>query len=1370
MNHPAGQPERIEAPLTVRPRERRWPKCRLACKIGGGVVLFLVLVVASLAIFASTPYFANMVRGRIVLALGNATGGRVELQGFHWSLIHLSAEVDGLTIHGLEGTGEAPYLHVARVYARARFLTLFSPRVGLSDLEVDRPSFHLIVYPDGSTNQPRPRVKSKHRTDVLNTIFRLKIKHAEVRNGIALINHRTIPFDFSARDLNLAATYVPSTKHYLGHFEAADIVLKRGAHPSVHSRLTLELELAPNSVTVRAFHFISGKSVLDGSGSMTNFADPGWDFSARGDVDLRELAALTGVEGLRGGIVRLNLEAKDAKTAQFLVSGKAEILNAAYRIPDFNVEGVSAFTRVQVTPRVIALDGITARLHGGGEIHASMRMENWRAHGSSSIRARLDGVRLPAIMRMVARPEFQDLGFDSAVGGTVDVHWSGRRLTGRESNLEAVADLKLVAPPSTGAGLQPLTGSIVATYFSRGGKVEIQKFQAQTPATNIEATGSLGVYPVTGPSALQIHLATGNLAEFDQLLTTLGLEVNGKQGTAAIPIRLQGEAEFTGSLTQSLLNPDVQGRLTARNFSTDFHQSRIHWDSLNATGEYSASSIVIQQATLVRGGAKIEAHGRIQSADEVKAALTGFQRPEFSGSSRVDLDTRIRHASVDDITSIFGRKYPLTGTADFTVHIGGELGNLDGGGNLSIQGGEIEGEPYQSIAANWTFQGRQINLEKFTLHKGSGVAIANGNYNLDSRKFLANLDASGFELSQFDRLKNQRFPLTGDLKFDAHASGTPQSLSILVGVHVRHITVRGQPEGGVEAFANTNHGVVSFSAHSIAPGQSDGKEQSGGVTLQGQTTLHGNYTTQARLNFSDFDLGPFLQTFHVEDLAGPTILSGGFSVSGSLKQPEQFQGDGEISRLAVTRENVTLTNDGPIRASLSDGVLHLARAHITGPDTDMNITGTAALTGQQPLHIVGGGSINMKLAQVFDPDVTSSGHVNFDVEAGGTLRRPSLRGQVRLTDVSLALSDLSNGISRLNGTLEFDQDRLEVKDLVGRTGGGELRIGGFITYQKGIYADLTATGKSIRVRSSGLSATADTKLRLQGPERSLLLAGNVVLTRFLVSPNIDFAAFTKPAAPSLPPDQNSPSSRVRLDIHVTSSPQLDFQNSYAQLAGSVDLRIRGTIAQPSVLGKVNITEGTATFAGTHYRLERGSILFTNPVHIEPIVDLDATTRVEEFDVTVGLHGNISHLTPTFRSDPPLPQADVISLLALGRTQQEQLVYSQQQEQIGADNTTNMLLGGALNATVSNRVQELFGFGSVKIDPNYLGNLGNSSARITVQQNISRTVQLTYARNVNATAEQLIQAQINLTRNVSLVAIRDESDVFSLVIKFHKRLR
>ena len=474
-------------------------------------------------------------------------------------------------------------------------------------------------------------------------------------------------------------------------------------------------------------------------------------------------------------------------------------------------------------------------------------------------------------------------------------------------------------------------------------------------------------------------------------------------------------------------------------------------------------------------------------------------------------------------------------------------------------------------------------------------------------------------------------------------------------------------------------------------------------------------------------------------------------------------------------QGIELKAAEPLRVGLRDGVATLEQVHITGQDTDIRASGTAQLFGATDpkggkLDVKATGSVSMTLLHTFDSDIISTGKVEFTVAAGGRVTSPALTGRVQFDKVNIAMDGVPNGLSNMNGTLVFNGDRLQVESLTATTGGGTLKIGGSIGYRSGVYADLTATGEVVRVRLYGLSATANANLKLQGSLESATLSGTILMTRFGIGQDVDFAAFGSPGGVSAPPDPNSPANKIRLDVHVTSAPQLDFQNSYAKLAGTVDLSIRGTAAVPSVLGRIEINEGSATFAGQKYQLQRGEIYFTNPVRIDPTIDLDATAQVENYDITVGLHGTATNLKPTYRSEPPLSESDVFALLALGRTQEEAQLYQERQVQQGTDPTTSALLGGALNATVSNRVEKLFGVGSVKIDPAFVGTLGNSSARITVQQQISRQVTATFATNVNTSAQQLIQVQYDLNHDNSIVVTRDESGVFSVVYKLRRRYR
>ena len=75
------------------------------------------------------------------------------------------------------------------------------------------------------------------------------------------------------------------------------------------------------------------------------------------------------------------------------------------------------------------------------------------------------------------------------------------------------------------------------------------------------------------------------------------------------------------------------------------------------------------------------------------------------------------------------------------------------------------------------------------------------------------------------------------------------------------------------------------------------------------------------------------------------------------------------------------------------------------------------------------------------------------------------------------------------------------------SGGGQLSVTGYLSYQHGLYADLALKGKSIRIRyPQGVSSAADISLQLQGPQNNLLLSGNVMITRFTVSPELDLVA------------------------------------------------------------------------------------------------------------------------------------------------------------------------------------------------------------------------------------------------------------------------
>jgi translocation and assembly module TamB len=1100
--------------------------------------------------------------------------------------------------------------------------------------------------------------------------------------------------------------------------------------------------------------------------------------------------------------------------AGYLLVGTAKIHKASYRDENVRLHDVDGGATLHVTPTQLLLTAMTGYLPGGGSAAGELRIENWlgevpaadvaaispttkaavttanttaKTMGAKALvegpvkvppvltahaylTATVTKIPLRTIMDATAPENYGDLGFDTAVSGPVKVEWGG---PAKNVNDTVEVDGKLTFAP-TGVKRKgalndvPVSGQTVAHYTGSNETVRIQNVSLQMPATNFEASGVLGVNQGDPLTALKVDLTVGDLSEYNQLLTTLDLEANGKRGRAAIPVTLHGAMVFNGTAHGRIADLDVKGHLQATNAEFALGKTDVLLDSVVTDAEYSPNTgVIVASSTIKRGSAVLNLEGKVTPRKVV--SRRGVATYVWDDGLAIDAQAQLGNAEIVDVMQIAGQqgKIPLTGTIALNGHAVGTVASLNGGGHISLTNGVADGEPYESAAADVTVNGKDVEASSVVL-KLHGMQIAgNGGYDMGSQHLHGHVAGNNLVLSKFVTVQKAKMSVDGVVSVVADANGTLTEPALKADIKLANVTYEGQAVGEAVANAHSEGKTMYFTANSTLVGTK--------LDAAGQMQLNGDYPMQAKLTMAGLDIGKPLAMFGTGNVKAQSLIDGVATMNGPLKTPKALSGEAEFSQVDVKLQGIELKAAEPLRVGLRDGVATLEQVHITGQDTDMRASGTAELLGVTDpkggkLDVKGTGNVSMTLLHTFDSDITSTGKVEFTVAAGGRVANPTVTGKVQFDNVNVAMDGVPNGLSNMNGTLVFNDDRLQVQSLTARTGGGELKIGGYIRYKNGVYAALTATGDVVRVRLYGLSATANANLKLQGGTSGALLSGTILMTRFGIGPDVDFAAFGTAGGVSVTPDPNSPANKIRLDVHVTSAPQLDFQNSYAKLAGTVDLTIRGTAAVPSVLGRIEINDGSATFAGTKYQLQRGEIYFSNPVRIDPSIDLDVTAQVENYDITVGLHGTATNLKPTYRSEPPLSEADVFALLALGRTQEEAQLYQERLAQQGTDPTTSALLGGALNATVSNRVEKLFGVGSVKIDPAFVGTLGESSARITVQQQFSRQIMVTFATNVNTSAQELIQVQYDLNHDNAIVVTRDESGVFSVVYKLRRRYR
>lgn len=99
-----------------------------------------------------------------------------------------------------------------------------------------------------------------------------------------------------------------------------------------------------------------------------------------------------------------------------------------------------------------------------------------------------------------------------------------------------------------------------------------------------------------------------------------------------------------------------------------------------------------------------------------------------------------------------------------------------------------------------------------------------------------------------------------------------------------------------------------------------------------------------------------------------------------------------------------------------------------------------------------------------------------------------------------------------------------------------------------------------------------------------------------------------------------------------------------------------------------------------------------------------------------------------------------------------------------------LLSQALSSQASGRVQRLFGVSRIKIDPNVGGPTTAGGTRVTVEQQITRDLTITYVTNTAASQQRIIQLEWDISDKVSLIGDRDQNGVFGLELKFRRRFK
>ena len=293
------------------------------------------------------------------------------------------------------------------------------------------------------------------------------------------------------------------------------------------------------------------------------------------------------------------------------------------------------------------------------------------------------------------------------------------------------------------------------------------------------------------------------------------------------------------------------------------------------------------------------------------------------------------------------------------------------------------------------------------------------------------------------------------------------------------------------------------------------------------------------------------------------------------------------------------------------------------------------------------------------------GTAAIDVRAAGTVEKPVLSGSAAIELKSARLVD--EGIPALgvfHAKLGFAGDTLTFNTFDGELGGGTFKLGGTVKLPKLTEPvfDLHLLAKEVLLkRDDSITIRADSDVKVAGPLRAGAVSGTLFLTQSRFFKEIDILPIALPGkkakpAPHAVANQDTPISIPaiadwKLDLAIKTRPNDPFliRGNLANGAAAVDLKLAGTGLEPYLDGTIRIESFKASLPFSTLSISRGFIYFKKDEPFAPSLDLQADSQARDYLVHAYIYGAATEPQIQLSSEPPLPYADIVSLLATGTT-------------------------------------------------------------------------------------------------------------------------
>lgn len=1325
------------------PRRRhsrhRWG--RIIAWIGGVLVLPLLLGLITVSVLLNSQRFHRYLIVKIDTIASQKLNTQVTLQNFALHLSTLSLDVYGLSVHGASPYPDPPILQLPHAEVGVRIVSLLHGKWYLSTVRLDHPVVQVLVDKKGVSNIPRPAPSNSTSN---TNLFDLGIRHAVLDRGEVYLNAAPQVLSADLHDVEFRAGYVPAYTTYSGWLQYTNGRVVYGAYQPLVHNFAAKFDYSPTTFQLDRAEISSAAAKIFLAATVQNFSAPVVQAKYDITIDGGQMAQFLHNPSIPQGMVHLRGSANYQDVANqpalqtVTLSGDVTSPKLVVKTSSMQAAIADLGAHYSVAHGDARLIDLRAGLLGG-EVTAQGTMTQFAGNNPrSEFTASLRRISLAQANRLAARSSAPPVALDGVLNADAKAAW-GKTISDMVATVNA--NIHGAASPTHSAGALavpasaaspssvPIDSEVHATFTGARQEIALTQSYLRTPQTSLTMNGTVSQH-----SSLALRLQANDLGEVSTIANMFSPPAQGKQ-----PLALAGSATFSGNVAGSTSAPHLTGQLSA----THLEVNGTAWKVFRADVDASPSEAALKNAEL-----DPEPQGHIT----LNASAT-LDKWAFSKTSPVNVDLNASQLDIASLEKMAGQTFPVTGTLNTHVTAHGSILNPVGNGTLTVTNASAYNEPITNLRVTFGGTGDEARAN-LDLRLPAGSVKTDLKVRPKEKTYTVQLSSPGIVIEKLQTVKTRDLHTTGVVEVSANGHGSFDNPQLTASIHIPQLTVQNQTVSGIALDASVANHAADATLQSSALHTS--------IQAKAHIQLTGDYQTDATLNTQGIPLQPIVAMFspdNADSLTGETELHA--TVHGPLKNQAALEAHITIPYLNVAFNNsIKLASAAPILADYKNRILTLQHSAIRGTETNLEFQGSVPVGVEGPMSLMLRGNVNLALIQLFDPDARTGGEVRFNINSSGAGPGDKLGGEIDIVNASYAANNLPVGLTNGNGVITLSTDRLDIKSFQGNVGGGQVTATGGLTYQPELRFDLGLAANGVRMLyPQGMREGVDANIRLVGTTTNAVLGGRVDLTDLSFTPAFELTSFAGQfssgveAPPTVGIAQN-----IRLNLAVHSSNNINLVSRTLSIDGAANLQVRGTAAEPVILGRIDLTGGDMILNGDRFVLTGGTIQFVNPSQTQPVVNLTVTTSIQQYNLTMRFQGPADLLNTQYTSDPALPQADIIHLLAFGSTTEA----AANSPATPANQQAESLVASQVSSEITGRVARAAGISQLSISP-VLGNTATqgAGANITIQQRVTGNLFITFSTNTASTQSEIIQGQYKLSPKVSLSATRDPNGGFAV---------